>query len=382
VPTIGPPILAGVIAQKLLTTLGVEETELRPVLRALPHNVTTEMDLTLADLADLLRSHPAVPAALRRDGLTGIAGRPEAVPFLDGFRKFLERYGMRGAGEIDLSRPRWRDDPSMLLSAVLGGLSGGAAGDHRRRHAVMAGEAEAAIQRLVSAAPWYRRAITRRLLRVMRAGLGLREHPKYLLVQVLERAREVALTAGRRLAETGTVDRPDDVWFLAWDELVEAGAGPALRGTIASRRAAFTLDQKRQPPLVLASDGEIPIVSARGDVPAGAIGGIGASAGMVEGPARVVLDPAAEVVHVGEILIAPFTDPGWTPLFTHAAGLVTEVGGLMTHGSVVARELGIPAVVGAVGVTTRIHTGDLVRVDGNRGYVEVVPRGAHSTPAS
>src|SRR4029450_5656164 len=113
-----------------------------------------------------------------------------------------------------------------------------------------------------------------------------------------------------------------------------------------------------------------PAASDREDLPPGAIGGIGASAGAVEGPARVVLDPAAEVLHAGEILIAPFTDPGWTPLFTHAAGLVTEVGGLMTHGSVIARELGIPAVVGAAGVTTRIHTGDRVRVDGNRGYVE------------
>jgi rifampicin phosphotransferase len=208
---------------------------------------------------------------------------------------------------------------------------------------------------------------------VMRAGLGLREHPKYLLVQVLERARAVAQAAGRNLAQTGTLDRPDDVWFLTWDELVLAGEGRAtLREIVTSRRATFATDQKRQPPLVLASDGEIPAASDRTDLPAGAIGGIGASAGAVEGPARVILDPATEVLHAGEILIAPFTDPGWTPLFTHAAGLVTEVGGLMTHGSVIARELGIPAVVGATGVTTRIHTGDRVRVDGDHGYVQVI----------
>ena len=246
----------------------------------------------------------------------------------------------------------------------------------------MAHAAEAAIERVVSATPWYRRPAVRRLLRVMRAGLGLREHPKYMLVQVLEQAREIALTAGKRLADAGKLDRADDVWFLTWDELVEADERSTVPDTIASRRTAFALDQKRQPPLVLASDGEIPTVSARGDVPEGAIAGMGASAGVVEGPARVVLDPAAEVLHAGEILIAPFTDPGWTPLFTHAAGLVTEVGGVMTHGSVIARELGIPAVVGAAGATTRIRTGDLVRVDGNRGYVEVIPREAHSTPAS
>jgi rifampicin phosphotransferase len=373
VTKVGPPIIAGLLAQKLLAGLGVEQTALAPVHRALPHNVTTEMDMKLADLADLVRTHPALAAELRRDGLAAAEGRPEAVPFLRGFRQFLEWYGMRGAGEIDLSRPRWRDDPGMLLSVVLGSISGGEAGDHRRRYAAMAAAAEAAIERLVSTVPWYRRWVMRRLLHVMRAGLGLREHPKYLVVHVLDRAREVAQTAGKNLAQAGTLDRADDVRFLTWDELVETDEGRStLREIIESRRAAFALDQKRQPPLVLASDGEIPILSSRGDLPVGSIGGIGASAGVVEGSARVVLDPAAEVLHAGEILIAPFTDPGWTPLFTHAAGLVTEVGGLMTHGSVIARELGIPAVVGAAGVTTRIHTGDRVRVDGNRGYVEVI----------
>src|SRR5262245_2993145 len=373
VPIIVPPIIAGIIAQKLLVALGVSQTELQPVLRALPGNVTTEMDLTLADLADLLRAHPALSASLRRDGLTAVEGRPEAAPFLRGFRDYLERYGMRGAGEIDLSRPRWRDDPAMLLSAVLGSISSGESGDHRRRHAAMAQAADATIERVVSEVSWSRRWIVRRLLRVMRAGLGLREHPKYLLVQILERAREVARAAGRGLVQTEALDQPEDVWSLTWDELVLAGEEPRpARETIRSRRAAFAIDRKRQPPLVLASDGEIPAVSGREDLPAGAIGGIGASAGVVEGTARVVLDPAAEVLHAGEILIAPFTDPGWTPLFTHAAGLVTEVGGLMTHGSVIARELGIPAVVGAAGVTTRIHTGDRVRVDGDHGHVQVI----------
>lgn len=373
VPLIAPPIIAGIVAQKLLAGLGVGEAALQPVLRALPGNVTTEMDLTLADLNDLVRAQPALAAALRRDGFATVEAHPEAAAFLRGFREFLERYGMRGAGEIDLSQPRWRDDPGMLLSVVLGSIRGGEAGDHRRRHAALAAAAEAAIERLVSEVPWYRRFIVRRLLRVMRAGLGLREHPKYLLVQILARARVVAQMAGRSLAEAGILDRAGDVWFLTWDELVDGGAGPStFRKAVESRRAAFVLDQKRQPPLVLASDGEIPAASVREDLPAGAIGGIGASAGVVEGPARVVLDPAVEVLHAGEILIAPFTDPGWTLLFTHAAGLATEVGGLMTHGSVIARELGIPAVVGAAGVTTRIHTGDRVRVDGSRGYVEVI----------
>ena len=377
VPTVAPPIAAGLLAQKLLVALGVPETALQPVLRALPHNVTTEMDLALADLADLVRPHPELAGALARGGLADAEGHAEAGPFLDGFRAFLARYGMRGAGEIDVSRPRWRDDPGMLLSVILGNLTGGEAGGHRRRQAAMAAEAEAAIERIVRETPWWRRFIVRRLLRVMRAGLGLREHPKYLLVHVLERVREVALTAGTKLAQHGALEQAGDVWLLTWDELIAASEGPSdLRATVAARREALARDRKRQPPLVVASDGEIPRPSARADLPPNAIGGVGASAGVVEGPARVVLDPASEVLRTGEILVAPFTDPGWTPLFTHAAGLATEVGGMMTHGSVIAREMGIPAVVGAAGVTTRIHTGDRIRVDGDRGYVEVIARAA------
>jgi rifampicin phosphotransferase len=373
VPTVAPPIAAGLLARRLLMALGVPEPELQPVLRALPHNGTTEMDLALADLGDRVRPHAALAESLARAGLAGAAGHPEAKPFLEGFRAFQARYGMRGAGEIDLSRPRWRDEPRMLLSVILGGLTGGEAGAHRRRHAAMAADAEAGIDRIVRETPWWRRVVVRRLLRVMRAGLGLREHPKYLIVHVLERAREVATATGKALAARGVLARADDVWFLTWDELVAASDGPsALRATVAARREAFAHDQKRQPPLVVASDGEIPRASARADLPPNAIGGVGASAGVVEGPARVVLDPASEVLRAGEVLVAPFTDPGWTPLFTHAAGLATEVGGMMTHGSVIAREMGIPAVVGAGGVTTRIRTGDIVRVDGDRGYVEIV----------
>ena len=108
------------------------------------------------------------------------------------------------------------------------------------------------------------------------------------------------------------------------------------------------------------------------DLPHGALAGLGVSAGIVEGLARVVLDPSVEILHAGEILVAPYTDPGWTPLFVHAAGLVCDVGGMMTHGSVVAREYGIPAVVGVTDSTRRIRTGQYLRIDGSRGIVEIL----------
>jgi phosphohistidine swiveling domain-containing protein len=373
-PRVAPPLMAGAVAQRLLVRLGVAESALEPLLRALPGNVTTEMDLALADLADLARPSPGLIEALERDGLAGAEAHPDGRAFVAGFRAFVERYGMRGAGEIDLSRPRWRDDPALLLKVITGNLRGaGEPGAHRRRHAEMATEAEAAMGRIAASTPAWKRPVVRRLLRLMRAGLGLREHPKAALVRVLDVARASALAAGQRLVTAGVLDAAEDVWFLRWDELVAADETRAdLRATVAARREAHARDRKRTPPLVMTSEGEVPRAAARADLPAGALGGLGASAGVVEGRARVVLDPGEEVLHAGEILVAPFTDPGWTPLFTHAAGLVAEVGGMMTHGSVVAREMGIPAVVGVAGATGRIRTGDRLRVDGARGSVEIL----------
>jgi rifampicin phosphotransferase len=142
---------------------------------------------------------------------------------------------------------------------------------------------------------------------------------------------------------------------------------------VTTRAEQLQRDKAKRPPIAISSDGEIP--SPAGDregIPAKALPGTAASAGVVEGIARVITDPQREVLQAGEILVAPFTDPGWTPLFVHAAGVVTEVGGLMTHGAVVAREYGIPAVVSVASATERIHTGQRIRVDGTRGFVELL----------
>jgi phosphohistidine swiveling domain-containing protein len=155
---------------------------------------------------------------------------------------------------------------------------------------------------------------------------------------------------------------------------VQALDEPALdlRANVARRAEAFQYDRRRKPPIVISSDGETPVLAARAGLPVNALAGTGASAGIVEGIAHVVTDPAREVLRAGEILVAPFTDPGWTPLFVHAAGVVTEVGGLMTHGAVVAREYGIPAVVSVASAVERIRTGQRIRVDGTRGVVEIL----------
>jgi pyruvate,water dikinase len=142
---------------------------------------------------------------------------------------------------------------------------------------------------------------------------------------------------------------------------------------VADRKEKYEWHQTLRPPKVMTSEGEIVTGSPKkGDFPEGALVGTPASAGVVEGKARIVLKPEEAHLNEGEILVAPHTDPGWTPLFQSAKALVTEVGGLMTHGSVVAREYGIPAVVGVYDATKKIKDGQMIRVDGNQGFVEIL----------
>jgi pyruvate,water dikinase len=213
------------------------------------------------------------------------------------------------------------------------------------------------------------------LLRSVRTYLPLREHPKFLLVQVLDAVRPVLLEAGVVLAARGVLDTPADVWFLTLPELRTAldRPPPDLRARVTARRDRHGADARRTPPRVMTSDGEIVSAQVQGErTPPGALGGQAVSAGVVEGPARVMRRLDDPPVQPGEILVAPFTDPGWTPLFVAAAGLVTEVGGLMTHGSLVAREYGLPAVVGVERATARIVSGQRLRVNGDVGYVELL----------
>lgn len=380
-----PPALgAGLLALKLLRARfqGTEQAaDVELLQRGLVGNVTTEMDLQVGDLADLVRPHPELIAALRRGGLdaAGLAalrGLPGGAAFLDALGRFLDKFGMRCQGEIDIGRPRWQDSPGLLLSSILGSLAHPEPGSHRAHFARLQAEALAAEGRLVDAThgPLAKRRV-RRLSRVMRHGLGLREHPKYLLIRCLGTARDALLTVAADLFAQGRLAAVDDVWFLRLGELIALAENPSaahVRPLIAQRRQELERSRHLKPPLVMTSEGEAVLPSRPKDLPEGALAGLGASAGIVEGVARVILDPSTDVLHAGEILVAPYTDPGWTPLFVHAAGLVCDVGGMMTHGSVVAREYGIPAVVGTGDGTTRIRTGQRVRVDGARGIVQIL----------
>ena len=380
-----PWLGAGAAATALLHAL-MKNTdasgELAAVGRGLSGNVATEMNLSVGDLADAARDSGTLLDVLNQTDvpvearLEQAATLPEGETFLLAWNAFLQKYGSRGPSEIDLSRPRWAEDPGSLLQMVLG-VTGGEAGAHREHHQKLVVEGEAGTEALTKKAykgVWgpLRGPLVRRFTRVSRQLMPLREHHKFLAVKVLALIKPVLTEAGEQFEKEGRLGSPKDIWFLTLTEILGALDKPeqVLKSLVEKRKANFKHYQTLTPPRVITSQGEIPALGLEVDAPDGALVGSPVSPGVVEGVAKVVLDPSREALKPGEILVAPFTDPGWTPLFVNAAGLVTEVGGLMTHGSLVAREYGVPAVVGVVDATTQIKTGQRLRVHGDAGYVE------------
>jgi phosphohistidine swiveling domain-containing protein len=206
----------------------------------------------------------------------------------------------------------------------------------------------------------------------------MREAPKFFAIRMMGIVRQGLLASGAEFAAAGLLEQADDIFFLRWRELQtiarQRTITPAHRALIAERRARYTAElRRRQQPRVLLSDGTAYYAGVRntaGDDDA--IVGDPVSPGVVEGVVRVVFNPIGTHLAPGEILVCPGTDPAWTPLFLAAGGLVMEVGGMMTHGSVVAREYGIPAVVGVHQATTRLRDGQRVRVDGASGVITVL----------
>ncbi|MGY1679976.1 PEP/pyruvate-binding domain-containing protein [Geodermatophilus sp. SYSU D01176] len=366
----------------LLLRADARPGDLATVLRGLPHNVTTEMDLDLWHLATAVRADDEAAEVLRRESAPRLADRYRTgtLPAVlqQGLHGFLDRHGFRAVAEIDVGLPRWAEDPTHLLG-VLGNYL--RLDDPQRApdtvFARSAAEAEGMVATLTD------RARQRGASRARAVGLaldrtrqlaGLRELPKYEVVRVLARARAQLLEIGAELSAAGVLARADDVFFLDLREVGDAVDGRDVGDLAAGRRVEYDRETaRRHVPRVLLSDGTEP--EARPvptSVADGALVGIAASAGTATGPARVVLEPAGAYLAPGEILVAPSTDPGWTPLFLTAGGLVMEMGGANSHGAVVAREYGIPAVVGVPGATSSIVTGQEITVDGTRGSVTSV----------
>ncbi|MFI5500694.1 rifamycin-inactivating phosphotransferase [Nocardia asteroides] len=355
--------------------------------QSVPHNVTSEMGLALLDVADAMRPHPEVVAYLRHVEDTGdaahflddLADRPGGPAARAALETFLDRYGMRCAGEIDITRPRWSEQPATLVPTILGNIGHFAPGeaarrfDDGRRHALQ--QADDLVERVRALPDGARKAEeTERAIERIRVFTGYREYPKYGMVNRYFVYKQALLREAARLVAAGVVDEPQDIYYLTFDELDELVRTHQRRDELLrARKDEFRAYQALTPPRVLTSDGEMVTGAYRRDgLPAGALPGMPVSAGVVEGRARVVTDLGRADLAPGDILVTAFTDPSWTPLFVAVAGLVTEVGGLMTHGAVIAREYGLPAVVGVERATKLIRDGQRIRVHGSDGYIEVL----------
>ncbi|GIG65022.1 PEP/pyruvate-binding domain-containing protein [Phytomonospora endophytica] len=374
-PTVAPPAAAGFAMLGLAARLLGERArdgELPIVLRALPHNVTTEMDLALWHLAARLREDPPTAALLLTTPAAELAARRGDWPpaLADGLGGFLAVYGHRAVAEIDLGMPRWSEDPTHILGVLANYLRA----DPRDRapdvlFARGADEAEAMIGELAARCGPVRGRLVRFALGRTRELAGLREMPKYWLVSSLAAMRAELAAVGAGLVRDGLLDEPGDVFYLDLTDVRDPGG--ELRPLVARRKEDHAREvRRRHLPRVLLSDGTEPEAVAA-EAPDGALTGTPASPGRVTGIARVVLDPVGAHLEPGEILVAPSTDPGWTPLFLTAGALVMEMGGANSHGAVVAREYGIPAVVGVRDAVAAITTGQRVTVDGTSGTVAV-----------
>jgi pyruvate,water dikinase len=339
-------------------------------------NPTMDTALAMWDLAE--QAGPEVREVFAREEITRVqealskseAGRE----FRARMDQFLAGHGHRAVREFDFSCPRWREDPTFVYESVRNYLSHPADQPTPREHYERQLREHEAAKQVVQRALRYhplRSVLFRRLMRLVESRMPLREAYKFYTLLGLARVRELLLEVGRRQAERGILEKSDDFLFLTIPEAEKIALGELdrvwAREQIALRRREFAMYMRTDPPLVVRSDGK-PVTKpvATGQVLMGAA----ASPGLVRGPARIMFDPTdGALLQRGDILVAKFTDPGWTPLFLTAGGLVMEVGGIISHGAVVAREYGIPAVIGVQHATRILRDGEMLQVDGGTGEV-------------
>ncbi len=378
VSIVGVGLGANALAGKLLQGLATDD-ERQTVLRGIPYNPTTEMDLALWALAGRISAEPTTAQTLRATSLQRLAQdyHDNLLPPMlqQDLADFLRTYGHRAVAEIDLGLPRWSEDPPHILGVLINYLqlqNLELAPDVQFRRGAEAAEAMVAeLTRRATRKGRLRGMLVGFLLNRTRALVGLREVPKFCAILLFAQIRKLLWPVGEELVQAGRLETAEDIFFITLSEARAALVGTDLRSVVQERHASYEHElARRHIPRVLLSDGTTPTGETllTGEAQR-MLQGTPASAGVVTATARVILDPVGAYLEPGEILVAPSTDPGWTPLFLTASGLVMEMGGAVSHGAVVAREYGIPAVVGVPGATERITTGQCITVDGSAGMV-------------
>ncbi|MDQ0882329.1 phosphoenolpyruvate synthase [Peribacillus sp. V2I11] len=351
--------------------------------QSVPNNITSEMGLALLDVADVIRPYPEVIDYLQHvkddnflDELVKFDGGQETQ---DAIYDYLSKYGMRCTGEIDMTKTRWSEKPTILVPVILGNIKNFEPNASNRkfeqgRQGALKKEQEL-LDRLKQLPDGQQKAKeTKKMIDLIRNFIGYREYPKYGMVNRYFVYKQALLKEAEQLVQANVIHEKEDIYYLTFDELHEVVRINKLDyQIIGKRKDEYKLYEKLTPPRVITSDGEIIAGEyKRENLPAEAIVGLPVSSGVIEGRARVILNMEDADLEDGDILVTTFTDPSWTPLFVSIKGLVTEVGGLMTHGAVIAREYGLPAVVGVENATELIRDGQRIRVHGTEGYIEII----------
>ena len=353
------------------------------IAQSVPNNVTSQMGLALLDVADVIRPYPEVIEYLQHvkddnflDAIVKLKGGQETRAAI---HAYLDQYGMRCVGEIDLTKPRWSEKPGTLVPVILSNIRTFAPGASHRKFEqgrLEALEAERELLDQLKQLPdgEQKAQETKRKIDLIRNFIGYREYPKYAMVSRYFVYKQALLKEAGQLVQANVIHDKEDIFYLTFDELREvAGTHKLDYRIIDKRKGEYKFYEKLTPPRVITSDGEIVAGQyKRNNLPTGALAGLAVSSGVIEGRARVILKMEDADLEDGDILVTSFTDPSWTPLFVSIKGLVTEVGGLMTHGAVIAREYGLPAVVGVEHAVSLIKDGQRIRVHGTDGYVEIL----------
>lgn len=364
--------------------------DINELLTGLEQVKSAELAQAVLSLAALAQRDPhcraffTARAWIRKDVREALAGSP----FLEALETFLVEYGHRGVEELELASRPWREEPSMLFEAIRQHVQADAPIDAAGAAALRRRRREAATQRVLAALAegtrlsrlGLRRRIFRGVLGEVQTSTGIRELTKHHVVMLQDEARRLCREAGRRLAAAGLLDSPDDVFFLEGEEMFawlgKGEGGPELRDRVAGRRAERDrLLRLRVPDAIAAAPRGV--AERDGGPRGGRYRGIPVSAGSCRGVARILSHPS-EVHRLarGDILVVSALDPAWTVALLLAGGIVAEVGGVLSHAAIVARELGVPAVVNVAGVTRAVRDGDMIEVDGGRGEVACLPSSA------
>ncbi|UBR31703.1 phosphoenolpyruvate synthase [Bacillus sp. SD-4] len=370
------------INEKMEQWLG-EKNAADTLSQSVQNNITSEMGLALMEVADVIRPYEEVIAYLQHvendsflDEFVQFKGGEKAREAIDAF---LNKYGMRCSGEIDITKTRWSEKPTTIIPMILNNIRDFEYGASKRKFEEGLQEAlkkeEELVDRLQQLPDGKQKVEeTKRMIRNIRNFIGYREYPKYGMINRYFIYKQALLKEAEQLVQSGVIHEVDDIYYLTFEELHEVVRTKKLNyELIHKQKNDYKLYEKLTPPRIMTSDGEIITGKyKRENLPVDAIAGLPVSSGLVEGRTRVILNMEDANLEEGDILVTAFTDPGWTPLFVSIKGLVTEVGGLMTHGAVIAREYGLPAVVGVENATKLIKDGQRIRVHGTEGYIEVL----------